>query len=606
MISIAVLLTVSDHPSCKSCKSANKECQYPVREKKLVFLDSQFQKLQDRIKFLESELKKKDLGGDIKVEEEFIDPFDKEVVGDKNYFGTAACQTFDSSLNSFLFKFTHNSNYEENDNLRYFLQDTNMKKSFRGVMMLPEKNYAIFLIDKVIGFLGYEYYFIDRHLIFQKLNETYDTVSDRDPVFCCYLLTILAVGEQYLNESPDGGVPGMRFFTPAMQLFQDYYENLTIEFIQTLLLIGFYQQGLNRVNAVYNFYGLALRNSMLMGLHKRVSDVHMTESEIEKRKKVWWTCFVLDSIWSSKLGHPIHINVEDIEIDLPDENSLRLNDDLSPELFTINVKLAILINKVMKKIYKTKIINLKNIVECLEDLDNFQKSLPVSIKKSIFSTTNRSSANLYLRLNQIVIITTRPLALSVFKGTISENPINKRVIQKCTIAAKTTIDILHHLKKSGWFSTFGFWDAQYCFLSLLILIMSSCCGHQYPQIAIGRETNQYMKEAGNFTAMENDLRLRKLDQLLENVKQYKRSQSDFNDMSPSYEFHGQIPQPKIPTLQSGFDQEELIMNEILENFTVNEFNYQDNESPLMKEDNHENPWNNLILNLQFWDSSIDL
>lgn len=590
-----------DHPSCKACVSSNKDCRYPAREKKIVLLDSQFQKIQARIKFLENELREvkaikpektapketvkpeppRDLFDGIEYQqlEEYIDPFDEEV-HENDYFGTGTCQMFDSSLNSFLFKFTHKEDDSNNDvnyvnqNSRFFLEDSAAKKPFSGVLMLPDKEYSVFLIQKVISFLGHEYFFVNPEEFLSKVNDTYETFLDRDPTWLCYLLITLAVGEQFLNESSDGDAPGMRFFISALQIFRDYYENPSLELIQTLLLFAFYQQGLNRINSAFSFYGLAMRNALMMGLHRKVADPNVSVIEREKRKRVWWTIFVMDSIWCAKISQPIHVLIEDVEVELPNVNFVSLNDEFDPELLTHNVKLGVILGKIMKNIYRpntnNKGINLKYILECIEDLDSFQNSLPDRIKNSLFISSNRSVANLYLRLNQAVIISTRPLVLSIFKGIYEENKITRRVVQKCTIAAKTTIDMLINLKNNGWFSTFGFWDAQYCFSSLLILVMSSLSGHHFPQIEIGRKINGYMKKAGNFTALENDMRIKELDYLLAKVNEQKRlataARRESHRGSASHGLNGHesngnlLPQDDSPV--------SALMSEITDNFSA--------------------------------------
>lgn len=627
-----------------------------------MLLDSQFQKIQSRVKFLENELRKaKELKG-ISLEgdedtldtfgqselveesyEEYIDPFEEDM-NENNYFGTATCQVFDSSLNSFLFKFTNtelNENHS-NESSRFFLVDPNANRPFSGLLMLPDKEYAIFLVKKVIDFLGREYFFIHPEEFFTKLDETYDSLVDRDPVWICYLLVVLAIGEQYLNESSDGDTPGMRFFSSALQIFRNYYEQPTLELIQTLLLLAFYQQGLNRTNTAFSFYGLALRNSLMMGLHRRPTDPNMSPVEKEKRKRVWWTAFLMDSVWSAKLGQPIHVSISDTDVDLPNTNPLNLGDEFDSELLENNVKLGVILYNIMRKVYRNNVrkgINLKSIIECLDELDAYQRALPARIKNSLFKSNNRSAANLYLRLNQAVIITTRPLVLSIFKGSYADNAITRRVIQKCTIAAKTSIDILVNLKNNDWFSTFGFWDAQYCFSSLLILIMSSLSGYKFPQIEFGRKINSFMKDAGNFTALENDMRLKELDMLLEKVREQKikMQQSNYqqDDKTPESLAMQETNKEKRSPISA-------LMSEISNNFSTDSgsiikqeptdlagLSYQTTQSNLAtlsltpEHDLHASPandngifnsnlfkndlspdtWNSLVQNLQFWDSS---
>ncbi|EGV63263.1 hypothetical protein PSN45_004466 [Yamadazyma tenuis] len=613
----------------QSCIAADKECRYPVRERKLVFLDSQFQKIISRVKYLENELRvAKSLSGkglktpsddEISGEvEEYIEPFETDTP-DVEYFGTATCQVFDSSLNSFLFKFTQQTPDEPlaQPSSRFYLEDPSFSKPFSGLMMLPDKEYAVFLVQKVLDFLGHEYFLIDADEFFAKLNDAYESLSNPSSGWLCYLLATLAVGEQYLNESSDEKPPGMRFFAPAMDLFKNFYENPSLELVQTLLLLAFYQQGLNRSYGAFTFYGMATRTSLMMGLHK--ARVHPNKSPVieEKRKRVWWTCIIMDSIWSAKLGQPIHIMPKDIDVDLPDVGAVDLHDGFDNELLACNTKLVFILGKIMRGVYRNtpnRRINLKSIIECLEELDALQRTLPSRIRETLFKGKSRSVANLYLRLNQAVIITTRPLVLSIFKGIYEDNAITRRVVQKCTVAAKTSIDILSNLKNIGWVSTFGFWDAQYLFSSLLILIMSSLSGHQFSQIETGRRINDYMKDAGNFTAIENDYRLKELDQLLDKIDQKRSVKStlseDFeadktpigaliSEISENFKDNTGITKDQPHSAKDSYDH---LSSSALETISLTE----DGPGPqtnLFKEELSPKAWNSLVSNLQFWDSS---
>lgn len=579
----------------------------------------QLQELQSRIKYLEGELSKsknnpvddrvdspgalrdsspsevsmaniKDIN-EIEPKEEFIDPFgNQSEIVENDYFGTSSCHVFDNSLSSYLSDVTHKKRKLNSSNqlhgCRYFFPDSTVDKPFTGVMILPDKKYVLSLIKKTISFIGYEYYLFDSPRFLKYVDKVYDPSTERKPLFLCYLLVTLAVGEQYLNESSDGGVPGMRFFVPALQLYKNYYESPSLDFVQTLLLMAFYQQGLNRSNGAFSFYGLAIRTSLIMGLHRKVTDSKMTPIEKEKRRRVWWTAYVMESIWCAKLGQPIHISIEDTDVEFPGI-LVKPNDSFNCTLLLYNAKLSIIIGTIMKKIYRPvpKGINLKSIMECLDELDSFQEDLPADIKESFFISGNRSTANLYLRLNQIVIITTRPLLLSIFKGLYQETQLTKKVTQKCIIAAKTTIDILSNLKDSGWFSTFGFWDAQYCFSALLILIMTSFNGNELSQIKVGRRINGYMRDAGNFTAMENEIRLKELDQLLERVEKSRSNQDVFASASPNIN---------------------LLMAEISNNFTKNDSGEEiSNENDaILKNNLSPDTWESLVLSLQFWDSNL--
>lgn len=74
-----------------------------------------------------------------------------------------------------------------------------------------------------------------------KLDKTYREGRCDDHVWLCRLFVVFALGELYSQGASDtkGGrsVPGTSYFMKAMELFEDLYEEPTIEYIETLLVI---------------------------------------------------------------------------------------------------------------------------------------------------------------------------------------------------------------------------------------------------------------------------------------------------------------------------------------------------------------------------------
>lgn len=541
-------------PACNNCLNSNKECKYPQREKKITLLESQLNKLKDRIIFLEKKLEEannkqkylyESTSSNKNIEAEktnyFIenDNIIKTVHDEKNitfslnhisglnnsYFGISSGQVFDSELKSHLFEISQDNDKTSSDSLspipqrRHFFKDPSLDSSFSGIIMLPDKDYALLLVDKVIKFLSHEYYLFDTNTFYKEIDEAYEKLKDKKPLWLCYFLMTLAVGEQYLNQSKTNEIPGMKFYIAAMRLYKSMYEEPTLEFVQTLILIAFYLQGLNSANAAFSFYGLAIRSALIQGLHRNIP--FLSPIEKEKRKRLWWTIFIMDSIWCSNLGHPIHVQIDDIDVDFPEENFVDLNDGFNIELLGYSVKLARILISVMKDVYSpikgSNCIKLTKVLNSVEELDKLQNIISSTVKNNLIVSDNRSTANLYLRLNQYIIVTTRPLLLSLFKGKVQPTDSIKRVVSRCVNAAILSIDILTNLKNNDWLSAFGFWDAQYCFSSIIILIICRFSGKEYPQIDIGRKINTFMKDAGNFTAIDNEQKLIELDVLLSKI-----------------------------------------------------------------------------------------
>lgn len=545
-------------PSCVSCLSSKKECKYPPRDKQVTLLESQLNKLYERIKLLENQvakdsaeialpkstdsqqdsLKVKDYGKQPKSQTvEYIQnqdddtatiAFESSINSGLSYYGISSGQVFDSELKSHLFEITedpHKSTVSPKPQSRHFFKDPSLESTFSGVVMLPDKKYALSLIDKVIRFLSHEYYLFDSQDFYKQVDEAYEKLRDKKPLWICYFLITLAVGEQYCNTSPDGEIPGMRFYSAAMRLYKTSYEEPTLEFVQMLLLIAFYLQGLNSANAAFSFYGLAMRSALIQGLHRNITTASPIEKE--KRKRLWWTVFNMDTIWSSNLGHPIHVHLDDIDVEFPMENYVDLDDGYNIQLLDYNIKLFNILATVMKNVYSAQkgktSIKVKRVLECVEEFDKLHNMIPSNIKDNLLLSNNRSTANLYLRINHYIIVTTRPLLLSLFKGHIQPTDPIKRAVSRCVNSAISTIEILSSLKTNGWLSAFGFWDAQVCFSALIILTICSCAGNHYPQTEIGRNIIKYMKDSGNFTALDNEIKLKELDELLSKIPTYRLS-----------------------------------------------------------------------------------
>lgn len=453
----------------------------------------------------------------IKVKHEQPKEDQTSVVLEDNLFQTN--RITDSSLYSFLDFEGEQDVVIHGNNLRYYYVDPTENNHILGVLSLPHKQYAIYLVEKVINFIGQEYYLFDAPKFLKEIEENYDVKLKTDnPTWMCYFCITLAVGEQYSNESLSVEVPGINYFNMAMKLFRSNVENPTFEYIQTLLLIAFYHQGLNRSNTAFFNYGLAIRSALIMGLHKKIKTLPAVE--MEKRRRLWWTCYIMDSIWCAKLCQPIHVDSNDINIDI--NEIVKLDDNFQSDVLYYNSELAVIIGYVMKTMYNSTVRKtLADLLKCLKKLDDFQQNLlPKNYKDLILSGSGRRIANLYLRLNQTVIITLRPLVLLLFSGEqqieIENTAEVNHAIKKCVSAACSNINILYHLRKIGMFSNFGFWDARYLFSSLLILYMT---GDSYIElIKLGRELNKKMSDSGNFTAIENEIRFNELDSLFHKIR----------------------------------------------------------------------------------------
>lgn len=251
-------------PACAGCVAADRACQYPQREKKVTLLESQLNRLKARIGFLEARLAQAETAVEDQVDErderEAEQPEDagsilfnssktNRALSD-TYFGISSGQVFDSELKSHLFAITRESEADRGcgahpdggsrhgalPQRRHFFKDPSLDSPFSGIVMLPDKAYALRLVATVVSFLGHEYYLFDAEQLYGEIDEAYEKLKDKKPLWICYFLITLAVGEQYMTHSPSGDIPGMAFYMAAMRLYKSSYEEPTLQFVQTLIL----------------------------------------------------------------------------------------------------------------------------------------------------------------------------------------------------------------------------------------------------------------------------------------------------------------------------------------------------------------------------------
>lgn len=559
-----------ERPICRSCSISNNDaCFYPTKARKITVLDTDIQKMQERIQELENEckqLRQAARSDGIEFPEgtsvETVDGLENGIGGRNNspasndgiqhllsthkehlgsvapgigpeMPGNSSCRIFVDALQWHLTKnyiTSNRSNYTtEQDNkddlftkghpLRHIYVDDKALGEEQSVRMfiLPQKTYGLKLVHKVFKFFAREYGIFSITEFEARLEDTYKDIQSQNANWLAYLLITFAVGEQYLGKvEGHQKIPGMEFFLTALKFFHEPIEEPNLDTVRTLLLIAFYSQGLNRRNSVFAYTGLAISTAIILGIHRQAVNSRLPKPEQEARKKLWWTACLMDSLWASRLGLPPHFNVSDIDIELPD-SSMSSEDGFVPKYLTANTRLALCVGTVMKEVYGVSRGNdlLPNILSSLECLDSFFTGLPPDLKivpEKI--KENRSTANLHLRYNQIIIVATRPLYLQLLKKCDGNTIEMENVRRRCVNAAVSNIKILSNLWNSGWFSAYGFLEAQCCFSALLILVMATLDGGSFPELSIAVSLNTYMCEKGNITAMDNHCRLKELDGML--------------------------------------------------------------------------------------------
>ncbi|RFN46417.1 positive activator of transcription [Fusarium flagelliforme] len=238
---------------------------------------------------------------------------------------------------------------------------------------------------------------------------------------------------------------------------------------------------LGRIRTAYCYSGIAMRIAQSLGMHRSASrHTTLTPVERESRRRTWWVLYFFDRFSASKLGQPITVRDEDIDVEMPSQEGLtreEMAEFLDPQNLITNIKLARIIGNI-----STNGLYIHQVHGILKQLRAWHDDLRPDMRVKERGTP-RPVASLHLAYNQCIIQTTRPVLLHLFKTQFQLTPASKprqnvssitlALAESCVNAAQASSRIVEGLFLDGSIATFGYWDAHHIFSAAMILIMSA-------------------------------------------------------------------------------------------------------------------------------------
>ncbi|EHA47676.1 C6 transcription factor [Pyricularia oryzae 70-15] len=314
-----------------------------------------------------------------------------------------------------------------------------------------------------------------------------------DPQACleyAKILVILAFGQLYsVNQWIDfKGPPGFDYFTHALQLLPDVHEEGSILCVETLSLIGYFMQNMNRRDAAFLYIGMALRMAISLGLHQEVPDATLTEEDREHRRRVWWSVYSLDRILSVKAGNPITIQDEDIGVKPP--SKLASEPEYCPAVVLRHyTELSRILGEVNKHVFrkgthKSGTMLMASVKDIMRSLSKWHRELPDQLRfDPARLAISRESVSTLVHYYQCINMTARPLLFHVVQKRLqSGGPRSKDwkqglsqttvgVIETCVNAAQDSIKIMSIAAQRDLVATYGYMDSEHIFSAAIVLLM---------------------------------------------------------------------------------------------------------------------------------------
>lgn len=198
----------------------------------------------------------------------------------------------------------------------------------RGAFLLPPRQLCDELIDA---------YFKWVHPIVPVINRARFMRQYKDPKNPPSLLLLQAVllagsrvctNPQLMDANGSTTPAALTFYKRAKALYDANYEDDRVTIVQSLLLMGWYWEGPEDVTKnVFYWSRVATIVAQGSGMHRSVESSQLSKADKRLWKRIWWTLFTRDRSVAVALGRPVHINLDDSDVEMLTEDDFIEDDD---------------------------------------------------------------------------------------------------------------------------------------------------------------------------------------------------------------------------------------------------------------------------------------
>ncbi|CDS06862.1 hypothetical protein LRAMOSA09387 [Lichtheimia ramosa] len=334
---------------------------------------------------------------------------------------------------------------------------------------LPPKDLSRHLLNQ------YFEYFYPSLPLFYKKRLTSSLNSPLEPISPLLLNAIYAVASRIspdvrTRSDPDApDTAGEIFFERARSLLDDYYDVPRISTVQALLLLAIHQHGTMKYARGWLYSGMAFRMALDLGLHRNCDHWNVPPDERERRKRVFWCCFIMDRLTSAIYGRSASFEERDCDVPFPsedDDDDDGDNDDDGTEkrpkvleTFVQFIKICDILGHVLRNVYYAKARHqesaqhLEHVLTKLNrELTHWYNGLPPSLQYRLpdteYGETGRAPplavAQIYMVYYTTVILLHRPFIPGPGHAAASgSSPASLPSYKICISAANSILDIVN-------------------------------------------------------------------------------------------------------------------------------------------------------------------
>ncbi|KAF3763308.1 hypothetical protein M406DRAFT_262434, partial [Cryphonectria parasitica EP155] len=493
-----------DRPKCTRCQAGRFKCVYETA-RKITVSEAYLRRLEAKVKFYEGTRTASVRSSsfheeDDEIEDDLLLPEEFTQLSVESPRSTSTGFKGPAHSDHFLKSFGKVSLLQDDGSLdqheEFYDREALPSRRFsqNSHIRLPPMDIARQLYAAQYTYIGTIFAWTDPTAFECLMQEAYQGPPDLGDLNSCLvhskLLVILAFGKMYsVNQWIDWqGPPGFDYFTRALELLPDVHEEGSILFVETLALVGYFMQNLNRRDAAFLYVGMALRMAITLGLHQESTNSELDDLTRERRRRVWWSVYSLDRIQSVKSGNPITIYDEDIGVSFP--SKLPCEPDYSAADALGNyTKLSQICGEITVSIYrrtpKSGLTLMAAVKKIIMALSKWHQELPEELRfDPARLSISRESVSTLLHYSQCINMTARPLLFHVVQKRLKAGLADKerdwregltqttvRVIEMCVAASQDTINMMTIAAQKNLVATYGYMDSEHAFSAAIVLVM---------------------------------------------------------------------------------------------------------------------------------------
>ncbi|KAJ6037404.1 hypothetical protein N7540_001683 [Penicillium herquei] len=314
--------------------------------------------------------------------------------------------------------------------------------------------------------------YIDSEEIYQlhekRLEPIAPTRSARWKSFKIFMVYAIGAATCRATESQPS-VPVADLLRTALQHKPAVTELRSLQSIEAMMLLIMYNLRIPNSSNIWYMIGLAMRTAIDLGLHREVNYLHLKPDESQRRRRLFWSVYVMDRSIARLLDRPFNIAEYDIDVGLPfdyqepfqeysHEEPLRRERHLrtSIAVFIPAIRLIRLKSQIQTRVHrvdKDVSLLLPEINPLFSALEEYKRSL-----QSDLSPMDKDWINMHW--NNGIMILIQPF--------LSELPSDHELIQTCMKASGRMCQVYKSLHQKGYIG-FGYFLVSTLFKAGLTL-----------------------------------------------------------------------------------------------------------------------------------------